>query len=52
MIDLYDSVDECRTYDNGHKYCYDVSKSTKEEDVFTCICGSILNEFQDTGTGC
>lgn len=58
MNDLFDDMDlvprgsNCKIYRNGHKYVYDVNKSDKENTVFTCICGNILNEFEDSNAGC
>lgn len=56
MNDLFDDTIEeifrCRTYSNGHKYIYDAHKSSKECSVFSCICGEILDENEDSNAGC
>lgn len=56
MNDLFEYQDtdifKCRFYDNGHKYTYDVNLSTKECSTFKCLCGEILDENEDAGTGC
>lgn len=58
MNDLFDDFDvvplvsSCPVYDNGHKFIYDAFKSDKEDSVFSCICGSILNEPEDSNAGC
>ena len=44
--------EECKLFNNGHKYVYDVYKSDKEIMVFSCVCGHILNEFEDSPAGC
>lgn len=53
MTDLFDycEVEQCSFYDNGHRYFYDAHKSNKEISTFSCLCGLILNEFEDSGTG-
>lgn len=51
MTDLYDGL-ECRLFNNGHRFIYDAAKSRAEEQVFTCLCGSILSEQDDAVSGC
>lgn len=51
MIDLYDDVAECHFYDNGHRFLYDPELSRAELSIFSCLCGKLLHEAEDSGTG-
>jgi len=44
--------DKCAVYQSDHKYSYDAYKSDKEESVFSCSCGEILQEAEDSTAGC
>ena len=50
--DFVPNVSNCPLYDNGHRFVYSEAKSLKEETIFDCLCGAILGEFEDSGTGC
>ena len=42
---------DCTVYPNGHFMSFDLSMSGPDKTVYSCACGEILIEPEDSGTG-
>jgi len=51
MDELHGPTSECRIYDRGHTMQLDMSMTTADKTVYSCPCGAIQVENEDSGTG-